>query len=219
LPAGINRWIKEPYCGLSHAFGAVLALAGLVVLLVIAGGGPWQRAGFAVYGTSMVLLFTASALTHSLHCSARTGSWLDQFDYCAIFLLIAGSYTPICLGPLRGPWGWTLLGLEWGLAAAGIASTLVLRERAAWVRLSLYIVMGWLAFVAIGPLARALPPAALAWLVGGGVVYTVGAVVFATERPRLWPGRFGSHDLWHTLVLLGAGCHFVAIARYMTGDA
>ena len=216
MPVAVSRWIKEPYCGLSHALGAVLALAGLVVLLATAGGGPLQRAGFAVYGTSMVLLFTASALTHSLHCSARTGSWLDQLDYSAIFLLIAGSYTPICLGPLRGPWGWSLLGAEWGLAATGIASTLILRERAAWVRLGLYVVMGWLAVAAIGPLARALPPTALAWLVGGGVIYTAGAVVFATERPRLWPGRFGSHDLWHTLVLLAAACHFVAIARYMT---
>ena len=215
MPVGISRWIKEPYCGLSHALGAVLALAGLIVLLAIADGGPWQRAGFAVYGVSMTLLFTASALTHSLHCSARTGSRLDQFDYVSIFLLIAGSYTPICLGPLRGPWGWTLLGLEWGLAAAGTLATLVLRERAAWLRLGLYVVMGWLALIAIVPLARQLPPAALAWLVAGGVVYTVGAVVFATDRPRLWPDRFGAHDLWHTLVLLGAACHFVVIAGYI----
>lgn len=215
MPVGISRWIKEPYCGLSHAAGAVLALAGLVVLLAVAGGGPAVRVGVAVYGVCMVLLFTASALTHSVHCSAAAGRRLDQFDYAAIYLLIAGTYTPICLGPLRGPWGTTLLGLEWGLAAAGIAGTLLWPGRAAWLRLGLYVVMGWLAVVALGPLTRALPPAAVAWLVAGGVVYTVGAVVFATERPRLWPGRFGSHDLWHTLVLLGAACHFVVIARYV----
>lgn len=215
MRAPISRWIKDPYCGLSHGFGAILSLAGLVVLLAFSSAGPWQTTGFAVYGTSMVLLFTASALTHSVHCSGRLEWRLEQFDYMSIFLLIAGSYTPICLGPLWGPWGFALLAAEWALAAAGILSVLFRTERAGWVRVGLYLVMGWLGVTAIGPLSRALPAAALGWLIAGGALYTVGAVVFATDRPRLWPGRFGAHDLWHTLVLLAAGCHFVLIARYV----
>jgi hemolysin III len=213
---GISRWVREPFCGLSHALGAVLSLAGMIVLLAVTWGSPWRTAAVAVYGTSLVMLYTASALAHSVHCSPKAEWRYEQFDYMAIFVLIAGTYTPVCLGPLWdvGAWGVTLLAVEWGLAAVGIASVLFMRSGAGWVRVAAYAVMAWLVLIAIGPLSRAVPPAALAWLLAGGVCYTVGAMIFATHRPRLWPGRFGYHELWHCLVLAGSACHFVMIARY-----
>lgn len=214
----IRNWlsgVKDPFSGLSHALGALLSVAGLVALEVSAAGRPWLSLAFAIYGATLVLLFTASACTHSLHCSPEVEWRLDQFDYAAIFLLIAGTYTPLCLGPLRGPWGRAFLVAEWSMAAVGVASVLWMKKRAGVLRVGLYVAMGWLAAVAPGPVLRALPPTALAWLLAGGLLYSLGAVVFTTNRPRLWPGRFSAHDLWHVMVLAGAACHFVVVARFI----
>jgi hemolysin III len=219
-----RRWfaIKEPFPGLSHWFGAGLSLAGTAALLARSAGRPWwQVAGFAVYGISLVLLYTASALAHSVHCSPRVGRRLDQFDYVAIFLLIAGTYTPVCLVTLHGPLGWGLLAAVWATAAFGIATVYVSariergerrRDRS---RVLTYVAMGWLGVVAAGAIIHALPAAALAWLLAGGVIYTAGAVVFFTDRPHLWPGRFAAHDLWHCMVLTGSACHFVVILNFV----
>lgn len=214
-PFRLARAVKDPFSGLSHALGALLSVAGLVALEVSADGRPWLALAFAIYGTTLILLFTASACTHSLRCSPKIEWRLDQFDYAAIFLLIAGTYTPLCLGPLRGPWGRGFLVAEWSMAATGVASVLWMKRRAGALRVGLYVAMGWLVVLAPGPVIRALPPAALAWLLAGGVLYSVGAVVFATNRPRLWPGRFAAHDLWHVMVLAGAACHFVVFARFV----
>jgi hemolysin III len=111
MPTRIARFIKDPYCGLSHWVGSLLSIVGLVVLLILADGRPWHVVGFALYGASLIVLYTASALAHSIHCSPETESRLDRFDFAAIFLLIAGTYTPLCLISLRGPWGWTLLAI------------------------------------------------------------------------------------------------------------
>src|SRR5215216_6528562 len=119
MPA-IIRWIKEPFCGLSHLIGAALSIVALIVLLVVTSGRPWHVTGVAIYGVSLILLYVASTLCHGLHCSPTTEQRLDRFDHVAIFLLIAGTYTPLCLVPLRGPWGWTILAVEWVLAAIGI---------------------------------------------------------------------------------------------------
>jgi hemolysin III len=213
---GIGRWIKDPFCGLSHAFGAMLSVAGLIVLLAIAWGTTREIIAVSVYGTSMILLYTASALAHSIHCSPKTALRLDQFDYAAIFVLIGGTYTPICLGPLWGPWGWTLLSVIWGLAIVGILTVLFLKDQGGWIRMALYIVMGWLVFLATGPLSNALPATAWAWLIGGGTFYTVGAIVFAAQKPDLWPGRFNYHDLWHVLALSGSACHFFLVVTMVS---
>jgi hemolysin III len=200
--------LREPFSGLSHLGGAALGLAGLVALVSLAWGKPWHVSGFAVYGASLVLLYVASALYHLLPVSPLNQERLRIFDHVGIYLLIAGTYTPVCLVPLRGGWGWSLLGVVWGLALFGCVVEIAWRRAPRWLGLSLYLVMGWLAVFALGPLAQTLP-AAVGWLVAGGIVYSIGAVVYAVERPRLWPGRFGSHDLWHVLVLGGSACHFV----------
>lgn len=207
-----GRWkLRDPFSGLSHLAGAGLSIAGLVVLLVLARGRPWHVSGFAIYGASLIALYLASAIYHLLPVGPRGVARLLAVDQAAIYLLIAGTYTPLCLVSLRGPWGWSLLGVVWGIAAVGIILRFAWRSAPPWLSLILYLVMGWLCVIAIAPLVQALPPAALSWLVAGGLVYSLGAVVFATERPRLWPGIFGSHDLWHCLVLGGSACHFVVM--------
>jgi hemolysin III len=212
-----SRWlrVKDPFPGLSHWAGALLSVAGLVLLLSRAAGRPWwQVAGFAVYGGSLVLLYVASALAHSVHCSPEAAARLDRLDYAAIFLLIAGSYTPLCLVTLHGPWGWSLLAAVWATAAFGIAA-LYITPKNDRVRVLTYVSMGWLSLFAAGALVRALPTTAILWLIAGGVIYTVGAVVFLTNRPHLWPGRFAAHDLWHCMVLAASGCHFLVIHNFV----
>jgi hemolysin III len=211
----IAHWIKDPFCGLSHLIGAALSVAGLIVLLVVTTGRPWHVTGVAIYGASLILLYVASTLCHSVHCAPNHAQRLDRFDHVAIFLLIAGTYTPLCLVPLRGPWGWTILAVEWVLAAIGIVAVITGWVRQQWPRVIVYIAMSWVAIVAVVPLSRVLPLEALAWMLAGGISYTSGAVIYALDRPRLWPGRFGSHDLWHVFVLAGSTCHFVMILLFI----
>jgi len=211
----IIRFIKEPYCGLSHLTGAVLSLAGLIALLILARGQPWQTISFAIYGTSLVLLFTASGLSHSIRCSTEQEAFLDRLDYAGIFLLIAGTYTPICLVNLRGPWGWSLFAAEWSLAIAGICVVFIRRWHNTRVRVLIYLLMGWLVLIAVPIVVAKLPMGGVAWLIAGGVVYSLGAIVYLSNRPNLWPGRFHAHDLWHSMVLVGSACHFVVMACYV----
>jgi hemolysin III len=212
----IRRLVKDPFPGLSHWLGVALSILGLIALLALARGRPWQVIGFAIYGGSLILLYLASALAHTIHCSPRAADRLTRLDYMAIFLLIAGTYTPLCLVTLRGPWGWGMLAAEWSMAAAGIATVALGRGNSTWPRTILYLFMAWVvALVAIVPISQTLPRPALEGLLAGGAVYSLGAVVFATDRPHLWPGRFAAHDLWHVLVLLGSACHFLVIFRFV----
>jgi hemolysin III len=211
----IARWIKEPFCGLSHLFGAALSVAGLVVLLVVTSGRPWHVTGVAIYGASLILLYVASTLCHSVRCSETSAKRLDRFDHAAIFLLIAGTYTPLCLVTLRGPWGWTILAVEWALAVVGIVLVVLGQVRAQWPRVAVYLAMGWIAMVAVVPLVQLLPGWAIFWMLAGGVLYTLGAILYAMDWPHLWPGKFHAHDLWHVLVLAASACHFVMILRFI----
>jgi hemolysin III len=206
------QWrIKEPFCGLSHLAGAVLSVVALVALLILAKGRPWHVVSFAIYGASLILLYTASTLYHSLPLAPHHVDRLRRFDYLAIFLLIAGTYVPICLVPLRGAWGWSLLGVEGGMALIGIGAVLFRRRLPEALCMLLYLAMGWLAVIALPPLRQALPPGAIAWLLAGGIAYTLGALILATDRPHLWPGKFSAHDLWHLCVLTGSACHFAVM--------
>lgn len=212
----IRRWrVREPFCGWSHLCGAVLSFVGLLVLLSLSQGKPWHLAGFVVYGVSLVVLYAASTLYHSLPATARRVERLLIFDQVAIYLLIAGTYTPLCLIPLRGPLGWSLLGVIWGIALVGVTLRIGWRGAPVWLPVVLYLVMGWLCVAAYQPLAQSLPLQALYWLLAGGIIYTVGAVIFVAQRPRLWPGTFSSHELWHLFVLAGSACHFVVMLRFV----
>jgi hemolysin III len=212
----LKAWLKDPFCGLSHLVGAVLSLVGLVVLINAAWGKPWHLTAFVVYGTTLVLLYTASALYHSLRVKPHVEGALYGLDRAAIYALIAGTYTPICLVALGGGWGWSLFGIVWGLAFAGILADFISRRRIPdWVQALLYLVMGWIALVAIGPLVRALPGAALLLLLGGCLIYTFGAIICVKDRPHLKPGLFHAHDLWHVLVLAASACHFLLMWRFI----
>ena len=197
--------IRDPFSGISHFVGAGLALVGLGVLTAMAWGQPIKLLAFAVYGIGAVLLYLASAMYHSLHSDSP---WPQRLDHMAIYVMIAGTYTPVCLVALRGGLGGTLLTIEWALALVGVAANLGFGGGPHWLRVGLYLGMGWLAALAMPQLRAAMPADAITWLVSGGVIYSLGTIIYATERPRLWPGRFGAHDLWHVFVLVASGCHF-----------
>jgi hemolysin III len=209
---------REPFCAVSHFAGFLMSVAALPVLLVAASGDGWRTLGAIIYGISLILLYGSSTLYHGAHASRSTLARLQRLDHIAIFLLIFGTYAPLCLNNLRGPVGWGLLAAEGTLATIGIVLAAIGRTRAVEaVRVGLYLVMGWLVVAVAGPVREALPPAGFAWLLAGGLAYSVGAVIFATDRPHLWPGRFSAHDLWHLFVLAGSVLHFGFIWRFVAG--
>jgi len=171
---------------------------------------------FAIFGTSMILLYSASSLYHLLPLSKRGIEIFKRIDHIMIFVLIAGSYTPFCLVPLRGPWGWTLFGLIWGLALAGIAFKIFWMNAPRWLSTGIYLMMGWILLIAIYPLILSLPRAALGWLVLGGLTYSAGAVIYAFKWPNPFPKIFDHHVIWHLFVMGGSFCHFWAVFAYVT---
>lgn len=209
------KCLKEPFCSVSHGAGVLLSLAALIFLLVSSAGKPLHQLAFAIYGVSLMTLYAASTLYHSLRVPPHAEKKLARFDYCAIYLLIAGSYTPVCLIALGGAWGSGLMAAIWGLALAGIGGCIFWKNNPDWLRMTLYLVMGWLIVIAAAPLREALPATALRWLLAGGVAYSVGAIILAIDRPHLWPGKFSAHDLWHIFVLAGSACHFVMMACFI----
>lgn len=209
--------LREPASGLSHLAGALAGAAGLVFLIdmALSHGGPRHVVGFAVFGATMVATYLASALYHLLDISPEGIRRLRRCDHAAIYLFIAGSYTPFCLLPLQGVWGWSLLVVIWGMAIAGVVMKLFWLEAPRWAIVGPYLVMGWLAVFCIVPLWKAMPAAGMAWLVAEGLAYSLGAVIYARKRPDPFPKVFGFHEIWHLFVIAGSVCHFVAVARYL----
>jgi len=213
-----RRGLREPFNALSHLAGAVVALAGGVYLVARAAGEPWRAASFAAYALASVTLFAASTSLHALPLQSAAGEWRRRGDHAAIFGLIAGSYTPVALVTLRGAgsaWAWPLFGLVWALAVAGMIFKLAWFHAPRWLSTGLYLLLGWLALLAIRPIAAAMPPGGLALLVAGGLLYSVGAVVYARKRPDPAPAVFGYHGLWHLFVLAGWAAHFAMMALYV----
>lgn len=201
---------NEGLNSLTHGVAALVSVAGLVLLVVFASlyGTVWHVVSFSIYGTTMVLLFTASTCYHAVR-NARIKQVLRIVDHSAIFLLIAGTYTPITLTALRGPLGWSLFGCVWGLAAAGIILKIFFTGRFRLVSTLLYLLMGWLVVVAVRPIYHQLPRAALLWLLAGGLAYT-GGVVFYLRRSMPF-----NHAIWHLFVFAGSLCHYAAVFFYM----
>lgn len=195
---------------ITHGLGLLLSIAGLATLAVYASrfGNAWHIVSCAIYGTTLVLLYTTSTLYHSIPAS-RFKRIMRNLDHSAIFLLIAGTYTPFTLVSLRGPWGWTLFGIVWGLAAVGIVLELSMQKRRLALSLLLYLGMGWVVVAAIKPMLAALAPAGLALLVLGGLAYSLG-VIFYVRRSMPY-----HHAIWHGFVLAGSALHFFAVLFYV----
>ncbi|MFO1414087.1 MAG: hemolysin III family protein [Burkholderiales bacterium] len=193
----------------SHGAGLVSAVAGAPVLIVAAThGGARSVVGAAVFATTMILLYLASSLYHALP-SGRAKRVFLKLDHGSIYLFIAGSYTPFALGALGGPWGWTLFGLVWSLAAVGIALKSLDRLDHPWLSTGLYLAMGWLVLIAAVPLAERVPLPGIALLVAGGAAYTAGVLFFVQDSR--W--RY-AHAIWHAFVMAGTACHFFAVLWY-----
>jgi len=209
------KLLREPVSGLTHLVFAVAAVIGATVLITLAAVYRkwWHLGAFIVYGLSLVLLYLASSLYHLLPVSGKTLRVLRQLDHVAIFLLIAGTYTPLCLIPLRGPWGWSLFAAVWTLALAGMFQAIFAVDAPRWVVASLYLGLGWLVVVAIWPLVTLVSPEGVFWFFLGGGFYTIGAVIYALKRPDPVPEVFGFHEIFHIFVMLGSVAHFLGIVR------
>jgi len=194
---------EEIASSITHGIGALLSVAALVILIVVAlqRGSAWHVVGFTIFGSSLILLYLASTLYHAIQ-HPRVKSILRRFDHGAIFLLIAGTYTPFLLTRLRGPWGWSLFGVIWGLAVVGILFKAFASRGFEKLSVAVYILMGWLAVIAVKQFFAQLPPASLFWLVVGGLAYTLGVTFYAWKRLPF------NHAVWHLFVLGGSVSHF-----------
>jgi hemolysin III len=194
---------------ISHMAGAVLAIGGTAALVVMASlrGDPWKIVSVSIYGATLILLYLSSALYHGVR---KVSAILQKMDHIAIYLLIAGSYTPFTLVTLRGPLGWTLFGIVWGLALVGIVYDLWFIDRRRILPVILYLLMGWLVVFALKPLLHVLPLNGFWWLLAGGLLYTVGVVFYALDRKLPY-----SHGIWHLFVLGGSITQFIAIFLYV----
>lgn len=209
--------VKDPFSGFSHLVGAVLSIIGLVLLVryAVADGTVWHIVAFSIFGASLILLYTASSLYHLLTVSEKGSLILRKIDHTMIYVLIAGTYTPVCLIPLRGGWGWSILISIWAIAMAGIIMKLLWFNAPRWLYTLFYLIMGWLIVIAFRPMLHTMPFAAVMWLVAGGLMYTVGAVIYGTKWPRLKSKVFGFHEVFHLFVLYGSFCHFWMMFRYV----
>lgn len=209
--------LRDPLSGLTHCVGALLAVVGTILLIIksVSPILPWHVVTFSIFGGGMILLYTASTLYHWLPLSEKGIRVFRRIDHSMIFFYIAATYTPICLIPLRGGWGWSLFGCAWGLAVSGIILKIFWITAPRWFSTGLFLAMGWMVLAGIYPLVMALPVGALVWLVAGGLFYSSGAVIYAMKRPDPFPNFFGFHEIFHLLVMAGSFCHFMVMYRYI----
>ncbi|MDQ6958691.1 MAG: hemolysin III family protein [Mariprofundaceae bacterium] len=200
----------EKFNSISHLLGTIAAIGGLVVLVAMASqdGDVWRIVSCSIYGATLTNLYLSSTLYHSIR--GRAKPYLQKFDQASIYLLIAGTYTPFTLVSLHGGWGWSLFGIEWGLALLGVTLDVLRRKGSRAVQVTIYLLMGWLIVIAIPELRAVLPDAGFALLVVGGILYTVGIIFYGIdERMR------HAHGIWHMFVLAGSTCHYFAILLYV----
>ena len=203
--------LREPVNSLTHWAGALLALIGLVALLIVGWSTPAKIISLAVYGVSLVFLFSASATYHMVQVKDKALEIFRKIDHAAIYVLIAGTYTPFCVNAFDGFWKWGMLSIIWSLAVIGIVVKIFIIRAPRWLNAGIYIVMGWLSVAAVGEMLDALPAWVLVWMLIGGITYTLGAVVYITKIFNFKPGVFGFHEVWHIFVLLAALAHFIAV--------
>lgn len=208
-----NSRFRDPFSGFSHLIGALLGFIALIFLVVEASrlGDVWHIVSFSVFGICMIAMFSSSAIYHLFQGSEEKILKLKRIDHMAIFAMIAGTYTPMCLVPLRESFGWTLLIAVWGLALSGILLKIFWIGAPRWLSTIIYLAMGWACVFGLSTMKEVMPEVSFDWLLYGGISYTVGAVVYGTKWPDPWPESFGFHEIWHIFVLAGAFSHAVAV--------
>lgn len=213
----LNRYIREPVNTITHSAGAVMSVVGLGLLLyeAISRGSVSQIIAFSMFGLSMILLYTASSLYHALPLKKKALELYRKLDHSMIYVLIAGTYTPICLLVLEGGWKWGVFSTVWSLAVIGIINKFLWLNAPRWLSTVFYLAMGWLAVIIFPILLEKLPLAFMIWIGIGGLAYTTGAVIYGIQRPNPIPNWFGHHEIWHLFVLAGTFSHFWAIYRYL----
>lgn len=213
----LARYFREPINTLTHGVGAILAIVGFIFLIyeAILNESVSQIVAFSLFGISMVLLYTSSSLYHALHVKEKTLELFRKLDHCMIYVLIAGTYTPICLLVLEGSWKWGLFTTVWSLAIIGIIKKFLWMQAPRWLSTLFYLGMGWLAVIIFPILLEKLPMAFLVWISIGGLAYTLGAVIYGIQKPNPVPEWFGHHEIWHLFVMAGTFAHFWAIYQYL----
>ncbi len=205
---------REPMNGLTHFIGALLSVAALVLLLVYTGSGkPWHIVSFSIYGASMLMLYSASTLYHWLSLSDENIKIMRKLDHIMIFFMIAGSYTPMALVVLRGGWGWSIFGVAWGITLIGTILKLKWINMPRKLNVSLYLLMGWMIVIALPQVNKKIPSIGVMWLFIEGIVFSIGAVIYATKKPNF--KYFGFHELWHIFVIGGSFAHFWFLFYYI----
>ena len=201
---------EEVAHALTHGVGAIAAIVGLIFMLVwaVSYGDTFHVVSASIYGASLILLYLASTLYHAFPWP-RVKAFFQQMDHAAIYVLIAGTYTPFALVNLRGPWGWSLLGVVWGIAVVGVIMEVAMKERKKWLSLSLYLGMGWMALIMIKPMIDSVEPGGLWLLLAGGLAYTFGVIFY------VWKSLCFHHAIWHLFVLAGSVLHFFSVFYFV----
>jgi len=209
--------ITDPISALTHLIGVILAIPLTVILVTQAARHAtiWHVLSFLIFGVALILLYTASTVYHMLPISKKARDVLRRIDHMMIFVLIAGTYTPVCLVPLRGPWGYSLLALVWAAAIGGILLKALWLDAPRWLSTGIYVGMGWMVLIAFCPLVRSMSATAVAMLALGGLTYTLGAVIYAAKWPHFHFRLFGFHELFHLFVMGGSAFHILFMFRYV----
>ena len=212
----MERRIREPFNALSHFAGAIVSLFGLAILARASQDEPVKQLSLVIYGITLTVMFAASSAYHGIPGSSARVARLRKIDHAAIFALIAGSYTPLCVNLFSGFWQWGILILVWALAIAGMISKVFVITKSDFLTVSAYLGLGWLALSGIGEIRRTLTDGGTNWLLAGGLLYSTGALLSWKKRPRLKPGIFSHHEVWHLFVLAAAFCHFMLVYLFVT---
>lgn len=209
--------MKEPVNTVTHLIGALLSIVAMVFMIIkgVGNGSVMQTTSAVVFGISLIALYTASTVYHWVPSSEKLRGILRRIDHSMIYILIAGTYTPVCLLALKGTLGWTLFGVIWSLALMGIIMKLVWFSAPRWLYTSFYLILGWMAIFFIVPLYKALPIQGFVWLLIGGLMYSVGAVIYGTKSKRIQLSVFGFHEIFHVFILAGSFAHVVMVERFI----
>jgi hemolysin III len=207
--------LREPVSGLSHLIAGALAVVGVAALMVVGRADTIKQLSLLIYGLSLMMMLFSSAAYHLVNTQPERTLILRKLDHMAIYLLIAGTYTPYCVNQLTGLFRWGLLSIIWSLALVGIVTKMFIIHAPRWLSAGIYLLMGWLSVIMLRQLWIALPFGALGWLFLGGAFYTIGAFIYITKRMDFIPGVFGFHEVWHIFVILGSLSHFISILLYI----